>query len=332
MWQAWWLLVTLGITAKTSFFLVMDILFGSFGSPIPEFLFEEYDIYLLRGIVRDGKTIIVEDLLAENVQCKPSTEAQMTAQQQELCARLKCQQYRTAGAVPDLETKLECQRLGVPVEGNMSGYKIVNRRTGKQELWTDIFKRFTSFGKFTQGRAFVQTVLTKLLEFIGLGSVGAATGFFLAQWGSLALLAGVLAGWLALVYKFYECMGIVDDTIEDIERRWNGDPRCRDSTGQCKPERGLIFKVPCSPLDCMGRRGVLLKEYRDALKACCDSRACLGERDQKIKAVCNNLPIDPEKQAYPDGYVPAKPEITIPRTTKVTLGDAFGEGRIIASN
>lgn len=146
-----------------------------------------------------------------------------------------------------------------------------------------------------------------------------------AFWVSAALLA-VLFGLIYMeVYLYNKCIEYYEQQIDIVKKIYNGDSNCRDKTGKCDVSK-------CTLEMCIGKIGKIRLDYRNAIINCCKTTACLNEpRDKKM--VCTNpafLPPDPTQKNIPEEYTPGKPVLEVPRETKVTLGDAFNAGTIIA--
>jgi hypothetical protein len=97
---------------------------------------------------------------------------------------------------------------------------------------------------------------------------------------------------------------------------------CNKQTGKCKEKRiytypsgdgqnVIVEELPCSQADCLGRMGQVLKEYREAVRACCTT-ICIGNIDDQgipipPPSICGNLPLDPEKNCNKRWHGPVPP-------------------------
>jgi hypothetical protein len=88
----------------------------------------------------------------------------------------------------------------------------------------------------------------------------------------------------------YECIQIKNQELKEAYERLYGKPECRE--GAWPEDKCLII---CTVLDCTGRLGVLLDEYRKAWLECC-KRSCLKPSEKSVYCSIKAIPPDPRKR------------------------------------
>lgn len=246
-------------------------------------------------------------------------ESQMAKYEQELAKRIASGAFGNMDELEALKKALNTRKtLGGKIRlpdgkwKKISGAEAIHRelwlfrdglyKNGKPvKMWTNksLWYRMTSIirgiGKFIIN-------LTKFLSDYFAGEIVALV---------LAIL-GVYINYMRTMLEIYD------------QRRNNifGNPDCCDQqTGKCKdkkpgpvvdtPYGGGIQMIPCLPGECLGRMGQVLKEYREAIRACCTT-VCVGNIDDEGKPIppppiCGNLPLDPEQNCNKRWHGPVPP-------------------------
>ena len=140
----------------------------------------------------------------------------------------------------------------------------------------------------TVAQLYRQRLMTLLRSFNTGGITGVLSRLknLLLNWQAIAALFAGLVGFeigrlLRSMEDAYKCIQIKKEELEQHRRRLYGKPECQ--TG-APPGRKCNSK--CTTLDCTGRMGVLLAEWRKAALACC-------------KGVCDNISAYCSERALP---------------------------------
>jgi len=168
------------------------------------------------------------------------------------------------------------------------------RATGTSARNTFEFRVLPQFAPVTFGIGTTVGFMNALRYYAVGGITGAISRLIaiIASWNAIsALLVGLTAFELARLFRAMQdalaCLQIKNEELKQHYERLYGKSSCKIGA-----PAGKKCNTKCTTLDCTGRMGVLLAEWRKAYLECC-SKACLSDSDKRIFCSPKSIPPDP---------------------------------------